>query len=75
MQEILHVYGAGALVRYLAPYSPDLNPIDGRYHQDKDFIRENDIAFRCVYLAYFRAHFKRKLRKHIRSSGYERRVD
>ena len=40
------------MVRYLAPYSPDFNPIDERYHQAKDFIRENDIAFRCVYFAF-----------------------
>ena len=23
------IYGAGALVRYLPPYSPDFNPIEG----------------------------------------------
>ena len=27
------IYGAGALVRYLPPYSRDFNPIEGSYHQ------------------------------------------
>ena len=42
------IYGAGALVRYLPPYSPDFNAIEGSYHQAKDFIRENDIDASCA---------------------------
>ena len=60
--------GAGALLRFLPPYRPDLNPIEGGYHQPKEFIRENDIAFRCcfqprfpfcnqVYLILFKSSF------------------
>ena len=45
VEEIIYV--AGALVRYLPPYSPDFNAIQGSYHPAKDFIRENDNAFRC----------------------------
>ena len=41
------IYGAGALVRYLLPYRSDFNPIEGSYHQVKDLIRENGVAFRC----------------------------
>ena len=33
-----NIYGVGALVRDLPPYSPDFNPIKGSYHQAKDFI-------------------------------------
>ena len=31
---------------YLVQGSPDFNLNEGSYHQAKDFIRENDIAFR-----------------------------
>ena len=41
------IYGAGALLRFLPPYSPDFNPIEGSYNQAKDFVRENDVAYRC----------------------------
>ncbi|XP_028519026.1 uncharacterized protein LOC114576492 [Exaiptasia diaphana] len=47
VQEIIH--GTGALLRFLPPYSPDLNPIEGSYNQAKHFIRENDTAFRCCF--------------------------
>ena len=43
------VYGAGALVRSLPSFSPDLNPIERSYHQAKEFIRESDIAFCCRF--------------------------
>ena len=39
--------GAGALVRYLPPYSPNFDKIAGSYCQAKYFIRENGIVFRC----------------------------
>ncbi|CAB4024420.1 Hypothetical predicted protein [Paramuricea clavata] len=38
---------AGAIVRFLPPYSPDLNPIEQAFATAKHFIRENDV----VYLA------------------------
>ena len=41
------IYGAGALLRFLPPYSPDFNPIEGSYNQAKDFVRENDVSYRC----------------------------
>ena len=41
------IYGAGALLRFLPPYSPDFNPIEGSYNEAKDFVRENDVAYRC----------------------------
>ena len=39
------VYGAGCLLRYLPPYSPDFSPIEESYHQVKHFIRQNDNVF------------------------------
>ncbi|KAK3748781.1 hypothetical protein QZH41_013517, partial [Actinostola sp. cb2023] len=47
VQEIIN--GTGALLRFLPPYSPDLNPIEGSYNQAKHFLRENDTAFRCCF--------------------------
>ncbi|KAK3716259.1 hypothetical protein QZH41_008145 [Actinostola sp. cb2023] len=47
VQEVAErIYGAGALLRYLPPYSPDLNPIEGSYNQAKHFLKENNLAFR-----------------------------
>ena len=31
------IYGAGALLRFLPPYSPDFNPIEGSYNQENSF--------------------------------------
>jgi len=43
------MHGTGALLKFLPPYSPDLNPTKGSYHQAKEFIRENDITFCCCF--------------------------
>ena len=71
------IYGAGALVRYLPPNSPDFNPIEGSYHQAKHFIRENDIAFRCCLqphvciLHAFAQISPENYEGYLRNSGYE----
>ena len=75
------IYGAGALVRYLPPYSPDFNPIEGSYHQAKHFIRENDIAFRgCLQPHAFILHTFGQISPencegYFRNSGYEWQFD
>lgn len=43
------IHGAGALVRFLSPYSPDLNPIEEVFSKVKSFLRAND----TVYLSTF----------------------
>jgi len=64
------IYGARALVRYLPPYSLDFNAIEGSYHQAKDFIQENDIAFHCclkprAFILHAFAQFHQKSAKGI----------
>ena len=36
---------AGAILRYLPPYSPDLNPIEQAFESCKKFIRANDFVY------------------------------
>ena len=43
------IYGAGALVRYLPPYSPDFNPIEGSYHQAKDLFGKMTLPSVAVF--------------------------
>ena len=38
----------GALVHYLSPYSPDLNPIEEMFSKVKACLRENDTAIQKV---------------------------
>ena len=42
------IEGAGALLIFLPPYSPDLNPIEVAFSKVKYFIRMNDIVFEAV---------------------------
>ena len=39
---------AGALVRFLPPYSPDLNPIEEVFSKIKAFIKENEVAYQAT---------------------------
>ena len=43
------IHGAGALVRFLPPYSPGLNPIEEEFSKVKSFLRANE----TVYLSTF----------------------
>ncbi len=38
------ISAAGALVRFLPPYSPDLNPIEELFSKVKGYLKENEIA-------------------------------
>ena len=35
----------GALVRFLPPYSPDLNPIEEAFAKVKSFLKANELAY------------------------------
>ena len=75
--------GAGALVRYLPPYSPvfDFNPIEVSYHKAKDFIRENNVGYRCwlqphlFILHVFAQSSPENCEGYFRNFGYEWRFD
>ena len=43
IQEVVgHVYNSGALISFLPPYSPDLNPIEEVFAKVKHYLRQND---------------------------------
>lgn len=42
------IEGVGALVKFLPPYSPDLNPVEEVFAQVKHWIRLNDTAFQAT---------------------------
>ena len=39
---------AGALVRFLPPYSPDLNPIEEAFSKVKAYLRDNETSYQCT---------------------------
>jgi hypothetical protein len=49
VQEIVDlIYNSGVIVRYLPPYSPDLNPIEECFSVVKHYIRQNDLVFQSL---------------------------
>ena len=40
---------AGHIVEFLPPYSPDLNPIENKWAQKKDFIRKHNCSVEQAY--------------------------
>ena len=54
VNEVSTIEGVGALMKFLSPYSPDLNPVEEVFAQVKDWIQLNDSPFKpqeiLVYL-------------------------
>ena len=49
VQEVVeHLYNSGALIRFLPPYSPDLNPIEEVFAKVKHYLRQNDSVLQAV---------------------------
>ena len=42
------ISAAGALIRFLPPYSPDLNPIEEVFSKVKGYLIENEIAYKST---------------------------
>ena len=42
------ITAAGALVRFVPPYSPDLNPIEEVFSKIKAFLKENESAYQAT---------------------------
>lgn len=47
-EAIDRVYLHGTLVRFLPPYSPDLNPIEQVFAKVKHYLRDNDLVLQSV---------------------------
>ena len=43
------VYNSGAIIRFLPPYSPDLNPIEEAFANVKHYLRQNDVVLHSVH--------------------------
>ena len=65
-----------SLIRFLPPYSPDLNPIEHVFSQVKAFLRANDSVYlsthspRTVVLMAFCSVTKDNCINYIKHSGY-----
>lgn len=42
------ISAAGALLRFLPPYSPDLNPIEETFSKVKSYLRDNELAYQST---------------------------
>ena len=55
-QEVVdHIYDSGVIIRFLPPYSTDLNPIEEVFAKVKHYSRQNDVQCvscnQCEFLA------------------------
>lgn len=70
------ITAAGALVRFLPPYSPDLNPIEEIFSQVKSYIKDNEIIFktteepRLIVASAFASITTQDCQNYIRHAGY-----
>ena len=77
MDNVIHlIYSTGALVRFLPPYSPDLNPIENAFSKVKSCLRANSPLYQSttspstiVYMA-FCTITKEDCMGYIRNAGY-----
>lgn len=70
------ISAAGALIRFLPPYSPDLNPIEEVFSKVKGYLIDNEIAYkstsepRIIILEAFGSVTKQDCINYIKHSGY-----
>ena len=70
------ITGVGSIVRFLPPYSPELNPIENVFSKVKAFLRANDTVYLSthspctVVLMAFCTITKDDCINYIRHSGY-----
>ncbi len=49
VQEVINrIYDSGVIIRFLPPYSPDLNPIEVVFSQVKHSLRQNRLVLQSV---------------------------
>ena len=53
VQEVIErVYDCGAIIRFLPPYSPDLNPIEEVFASVKHYLRQNHTGTTLISRSY-----------------------
>ena len=55
------ISAAGALLRFLPPYSPDLNPIEEAFSKVKSNLRDNELSYQCSALLHPELFFPKLL--------------
>ena len=70
------ICASGALVRFLPPYSPDLNPIEEVFSKVKSYIKDNDIIYtatkepRLIVASAFSYVTSQDCQNYIKHAGY-----
>ena len=70
------IHGVGALVRWLPPYSPDLNPIEEVFSQVKSYLKANESVYlstsspRCIISMAFNTVSQNHCINYIKHAGY-----
>ena len=70
------IHGVGALVRWLSPYSPDLNPVEEVFSQVKSYLKANESVYlstsspRCIISMAFNTVSQDHCINYIRHAGY-----
>ena len=70
------IIATGALVRFLPPYSPDLNPIEEVFSQVKSYIRDNEIIYQTtkkpqlIIVSAFASITTQDCQNYIKHAGY-----
>ena len=60
----------GAIIRFLPPYSPDLNPAEEVFSKIKKFLVNNDVAFSTTMTPSFNTITTADCNAYIRHAGY-----
>ena len=70
------ISAAGALIRFLPPYSPDLNPIEEAFSKAKSFLRDNQAVYqsttspRVIVASAFASVSQQDCLNYIKHAGY-----
>ena len=71
------IISTGALIRYLPPYSPQLNSIEEAFSKVKQYLRDNEIPFqstnepRLLVASAFASITSKDCIGYVRHSGYD----
>ena len=70
------ISAAGVLIRFLPPYSPDLNPIEETFSKVKSFLRDNQAVYqsttspRVIVASAFASVSQQDCLNYIKHAGY-----